>query len=116
MVTLHNEEGPVANPDVIRQDHLAELPADADALIAMLVRQAEGQSASSMTIRPASADAQATQAERVARIAANRAKSFAELRTSVPDLALALTAMRARVSHQFGKLSGMPCMPPQCIY
>lgn len=116
VVTLHNEEGPVGSPDVIRQDRLAELPADADALIAMLVRQSEGQSASSMTIGPASADAQAAQAERGARIAANRAKNLAELRTSAPYLAVALTEMRARVSDQFGKLSGMPCMPPECIY
>ena len=116
VVTLVNEEGPSGEPDVIRQDHLAEFAADAETLVALLARQLEGQPALSIATTPAAAAAQTAQAERARLIAANRTRYLAQLRTSTPDLARALTAMRTRVSEQFGKLSGMPCMPPQCIY
>ncbi|KKC23961.1 hypothetical protein WP12_21955 [Sphingomonas sp. SRS2] len=116
VVTLVNEEGPSGEPDLTRQDRLADFPPDAETLVALLVRQFEGQSALSIATKPAVTAAQAAQAERAQRISANRARYLAQLRTSTPDLARALTAMRTRVSDQFGKLSGMPCMPPQCVY
>lgn len=116
VVTLLNEEGPAGEPDVTRQDRLSEFPADSEALVALLARQLEGQPALSIAMTPPSAPAQAAQTERAGRIAANRAVYLAQLRASSPDLVPALTAMRARVAEQFGKLSGMPCMPPECVY
>lgn len=115
-VTVANEAGPVGAPDVTRQDRLAALPADADALVALLLRQLENKTAFSIAAQPQDGSAQAIQAERVGRIAANHESYRAELRASAPDLARALAAMRTRVTEQFGKLSGRPCMPPQCVY
>ncbi|MEG3151846.1 WG repeat-containing protein [Sphingomonas sp. ZT3P38] len=115
-VVLVNEEGPAAAPDVTRQDRMAALPEDAEALVALLLRQLENKTAFSIVAQPQDGSAQAIQAERVGRIAANHESYRAELRASAPDLARALAAMRARVTEQFGKLSGRPCMPPQCVY
>lgn len=114
-ITLANEVGPVAAPDVTRQDRLAALPADAEALLGLLVGQMDG-AAFSIASQPPGGPAQAAQAERAAGIAANHAGYRAQLRASAPDLARALAAMRARITEQFGTLSGPPCMPPQCVY
>jgi hypothetical protein len=111
-----NEEGPAAAPDVTRQDRMAALPEDVEALVALLLRQLENKTAFSIAAQPQDGSAQAIQDERIGRIAANHESYRAQLRASAPDLARALAAMRTRVTEQFGKLSGRPCMPPQCVY
>ncbi len=98
VVTLVNEEAPSGEPDVTRQDRLADFPADAETLVALLIRQFEGQPALRIATTPADTGAKAAQAELDHRISANRARYLAQLRTSTPDLARALTAMRTRVS------------------
>lgn len=115
-VTVRNEEGLPSDPDMTRQDRLADLPADADALIALLARQLEDRTDFSIATTFPGAEAEAAQAERATRIAAGRARYLAQLRASSPDLAQALAAMRARIAEQFGALSGAPCRPPQCIH
>jgi len=115
-VTIGNDEGPSVEPDITRQNRLTDLPKDIDALVALLVRQTEGQSEFSIETTLPGSEAQAARAERASRIAANRPRYLAQLRASSPDLARALVAMRSRIADQFGKLSGAPCMPPQCVY
>ncbi|MBC9034319.1 WG repeat-containing protein [Sphingomonas sp. JC676] len=115
-VRVVNEEGPAVEPDITRQNRLTDLPKDVDALIALFARQTEGRPEFSIATTLPGATAQATQAERAGRIAANRTRYLAQLHASSPDLRHALAAMRSRIADQFGKLSGTPCMPPQCVY
>ncbi|WDF75221.1 WG repeat-containing protein [Novosphingobium sp. KACC 22771] len=116
VVTLVNEEGPSGAPYVTRITRLADFPADAESLLTLLARQFDGHSTPSAAAIPAANAAQAAQAKQASLILANRARYLSQLRGSTSDLTPALAAMRKRVSEQFGKLSGMPCMPPQCVY
>jgi hypothetical protein len=115
-VTIRNEEGLASDPDMTRQNRLADLPSDAGALIDLLVQQFEGRSELSIATTLPGATAQAEQSKRADHIAANRARYISELRASSPDLAQALAAMRALIAERFGTLSGAPCMPPRCVY
>ncbi|HEU0135217.1 MAG TPA: hypothetical protein VFR28_10365, partial [Allosphingosinicella sp.] len=48
--------------------------------------------------------------------AAARNGHLAELAASAPDLERALESLRARIAEHYGRLSGPPCMPPECLH
>jgi hypothetical protein len=115
-VELFSEQGPAGDPDVTRSSRLGAQVPRAQAVIAHFAEQLTGTPRFSIAMTPAEPGKQAAQRQRLAAANAKKAEHVALLRASTPDLERAIAAMRARVAEQFGRLSGWPCMPPQCLY
>ena len=109
------EQGPENANDVTSEDQLTEVPTRSE-LVALLTRQMRGVTGFRLQMTPGKAEEQAVQRERLRTAAARRAGHLAELAAAAPDLDRALEALRAHIAEHYGKLSGPPCLPPQCLY
>jgi hypothetical protein len=116
VIWLETEEGDEKDADVSSSTRAASLAEGTDAVLQILSRQLEGKAEMSIAITSPGDAVQAAQKARLQRIAVNRAAYVAELDASATDLTRAIEAMNRRIREQFGGLSGMPCMPPQCLY
>jgi hypothetical protein len=115
VIDVLTDQGPEKNADVTYRTRLADLPSAAQ-LIRLLRQQLGGTAELSISMTPPKAADQAAQNERLRQVATNKDRYEAELASSAPDLERALEAMRGRIVEHYGKLSGMPCMPPKCQY
>lgn len=115
VIDVTTDQGPDKTEDVTRRNRLADLPSGTE-ILRVLRRQLAGEAESSIAMTPGKSAEQAEQKERLRRVALNKDRYEAELEGSAPDLDRAVEAMRARIVEHYGKLSGMPCMPPQCLY
>ncbi len=115
VIDVFTEQGPEKNEDVSTQTRLADLPSAAD-LIRLLRRQLDGQAEFSVSVTQPKGPGLDAQKERLRQAAIAKDRIAADLARTAPDLERALEAMRARIVEHYGKLSGMPCMPPECIY
>jgi hypothetical protein len=109
------EQGPENANDVSSQTRLADVPTGVE-LIGLLGRQLDGSAEVSVAMTPGKAEEQAAQRERLQQAAAAKQRHLVELAESAADLDRALAVLRDRIKAQYGKLSGPPCLPPQCIY